>query len=100
MIDGDDDDDFMPFEDYCEMSEAETDRLLLSLQNQYNEMIERMPARQRYEYFRSRRLELCVNQRRLAKTFPEIFLPKLRATQRRLLELRIEHRTGAAVGHA
>jgi len=93
-------DDDAEFEDYMSMSEAETDALWLSLCNQHNEMLDRMSRRQLYEYLRNRRLDLCIKQRRLVKTFPEIFLPRLRDTQRRLLELRIEHRSGAQVGHS
>lgn len=100
MAADDDDDDFMPFEDYMEMSDAETDALLNSLCNQHNEMIACMTPLQYYRYRRASGLDLCVRQRRIAKTFPELFMPRLRESQKRLLALRIEHRTGVAVGHS
>jgi len=95
----DDEDNFMLFEDYLEMSDAEVDRLWESLCNQHNEMIARMTRRQHYEFIRRRRLNLALGQRRLCQHFPEIFLPKLRDTQLRLLKLRIEYQTAGQIGH-
>ncbi len=88
------------FDDYLEMSEAERDRLWVSLCNQHNEMIDRMSRQQKYEFYRHRRLQLAIDQRKLCNTFPELFRPRLRDTQKRLLALRIEYQSGGQVGHS
>lgn len=82
------------------MSEEQTDAILEREMKNYEARLKQLNRQQMYEYLRARRLDLCRKQRELAKQFPDIFNPMLRATQRRLLEARIEYWTGAEVGHA
>ncbi len=88
------------FEEFLEMSEAETDALLARLMKEHEAKLSKLDRHQFYRYRRARRLDLCLKQRAMAKEWPEIFMPMLRSTQRRLLEARIEYWTGAVAGHA
>jgi hypothetical protein len=94
------DDDDLEYEEFLEMSEAQTDALLNRLMDQHERRLRAMSPQQLYRYFRATRLDLCRKQRRMAKDWPEIFGPMLRSTQRRLLEARIQYWTGATVGHS
>jgi hypothetical protein len=93
-------DDDLEWEEFMEMSEEQTDAILNRLMEQHEANLRTLSPRQLYRYYRSRRLDLCRKQRRIAKEWPEIFGPMLKATQKRLLEARIEYRTGAQVGHS
>ena len=94
------DEEDLEWEEFMEMSDAQIDAVLEREMKKYNEQLKQLDSKQLYRYFRSRRLELCLKQRKLAKEFPDIFKPMLRATQRRLLEARIKYWTGAEVGHS
>jgi hypothetical protein len=94
------DDDDLEWEEFMEMSDAQAAAMLDREMKKYEASLKLLNRQQLYRYHRSRRLDLCLQQRKLAKQFPDIFNPMLRATQRRLLEARIEYWTGAVVGHS
>lgn len=98
----DDDHDTIDWDEWLAMSDAEQEAEWQSALRQYNEMIDHMTPDELFHYRRSRNLDLCIKIRSNMKAFPgiEIFRHSLRDTQRRLLALRIEHRTGLVVGHA
>lgn len=87
------------FEEWLLMSEKEQDAALDRVMKKYSESIKKLNPSQLYKYRRQRRLELCVQQRKLTKEFSEVFWPMLKSTQRRLLEARIEFYTGKVSGH-
>lgn len=87
-------------DELAEMSTAEVDELFARLTDQHNKHLASMTASELYAYRRNTNLGICQKQRRLAKTFHEIFWAKLKETQRRLLEARIEYRTGVISGHS
>lgn len=95
------DDDDIDLDDWIAMSRAEQDRELASAMNQYNEMIDRMSRDEYLAYRRRRNLDLCLKIRKNLRAFPGVVLfhDHLRATQRRLLMLRIE-RAGVPMGNA
>lgn len=95
------DDDDIDLDDWIAMSDAEQDRELASAMNQYNEMIDRMSRDEYLAYRRRRNLDLCLQIRKSLRAFPGlvIFQNNLRATQRRLLMLRME-RAGVPMGNA
>jgi len=97
-----DDDDEIAFEEWDAMSDAQQDAALERAMKEYSDGLDRMTPQQLYRYRRNRRLDLCLKQRRLIREFPglDTFRNMLRATQRRLVEARIEYRTGAKVGHS
>lgn len=98
----DTDDDALDWEEFQGMSEDQIDALHDRLLKEYSDNLDRMTPRQLYEHHRRRRLDLCRRQRRLIRQMPymDVFREMLRKTQRRLVEQRIEYRTGAQAGHA
>lgn len=89
-------------DEFAGMSEAQIDALADRLMKEYSEMLDAMTPRQLYEHRRRRRLALCLRQRRLIREYHgiDIFRKMLRSTQRRLVECRIEYRSGVRPGHA
>jgi hypothetical protein len=93
----------IPDDDELEdMSEHEIDVLFDRLMREHSAGLDAMTPRQLYQYRRRTRLDLCLRQRKMIRTswLAEFFRPRLKATQRRLLEARIEYRTGAIPGHS
>jgi hypothetical protein len=94
------DDEDLEWEEWMEMSDEQHDAILDREMKKYEAGLKRLNRLQLYQYYRSRRLDLCLKQRAMARDWPEIFGPMLRSTQRRLVEARIEYWTGAQVGHS
>lgn len=96
----DDVDDDLEWEEFMSMSDSQTDAMLDRMMKEHSARLDALSPLQLYRYRRSTRLELCGKQRRLEREFPEIFTPMRRATQRRLLEARMEFWHGSTAGHS
>jgi hypothetical protein len=94
------DEDDLDWEEWMEMSDEQHEAILDRMMKQHEANLARLNRLQLYQYYRARRLELCLKQRKMAREWPEIFGPMLRSTQRRLVEARVEYWTGAEVGHS
>jgi hypothetical protein len=99
--DADDVDEFMPWDDWVKLSDAEQDAILNSEMRQWAETWDRLPRAVQIKHSIRLALKTCADWRRTLKTMDlPVFREHLRERQRRLLELRIERNSGNVVGHA
>lgn len=94
-------DDDVDMDEWMAMSDAQRDAIHDGALRDYNATIDAMSRDQYYVYRRGKRVALCLRWRRLIREHDMPFMADhLRRSQKLLLELRIERRTGIAPGSA
>ena len=97
--DEDEDDVELAFELWEKLTDAQQDAKLAAACKEYSDFINSLNREQLYRFRRRRRLELIKGQRKLAKQF-DFFAEKVKNTQKRLVEARLEYYHGQYTGHA
>lgn len=94
--------DSLDWEEWQTLTDAQQDVQLEIALAAYQRMLDAMGPGEYYGYRRRKGVELCLKQRKLIQSFPEVsfFKQQLKKTQKRLLEARVERRTGQTPGHA